>query len=70
MIIWPGFVIAAYFILYFSSVQATTHKAPGSVTPEVAYFPSDTDFRSFWTGAFHRRQAAMAKSLMLATAAV
>ena len=44
MIFWPGLVIAAYFILYFSSVQATTHKVPGSVTPEAAYFPSDTDF--------------------------
>jgi hypothetical protein len=44
IVFWSGIAIAAYFVLYFCSVQAVTHKARGPVTPEPEYFPSDVDF--------------------------
>jgi hypothetical protein len=42
---WTGIAVAAYFMLYFSSVQAVTYKSAGPVTPRPSYgWPSDGDF--------------------------
>jgi hypothetical protein len=39
-----GVAFAAYFVLYFSSVQALTHKSAGPVTPVPGYHPDDGEF--------------------------
>ena len=38
---WSSIAIAAYFILYFSSVQALLHKSAGPVAPVPGYIPSN-----------------------------
>jgi hypothetical protein len=41
VLLWSGMVVAAYFVLYFSSVQLLTHKSAGPVTPVPGYVPND-----------------------------
>src|SRR5260370_19493271 len=41
---WSGIAVAAYFILYFSSVQLLTYKSAGPVTPVPGYVPDDGEF--------------------------
>jgi len=41
VLFWSGIAVAAYFVLYFSSVQLLTHKSAGPVTPVPEYVPND-----------------------------
>jgi hypothetical protein len=41
VLFWSGIALAAYFVLYFSSVQLLTHKSVGPVTPVPGYVPND-----------------------------
>src|SRR3989442_4590551 len=45
VLFWAGIAGAAYFVLYFSSVQGLTYKSAGPVTPLPSYhWPSDGEF--------------------------
>jgi len=44
ILLWSGIAVAAYFILYFSSVQLLTYKSAGPVTPVPGYVPDDGEF--------------------------
>jgi hypothetical protein len=44
-LLWTCIAVAAYFLLYFSSVDTVTYKSAGPVTPKPSYgWPSDGDF--------------------------
>jgi hypothetical protein len=42
---WSGLGVFGYFVIYFSSVQASLYKSAGPVAPSPMYgWPSDSDF--------------------------